>query len=147
MFKILKDFFDFCGEKDRKRFYASIVLSLLQAVFEALKIPAIACMVKALIDDKVTADTCLICLGIMLVSIIGAGSFKAKATMLQTEGGYNTCAEKRMQLAEHLRYRRCEKQHYLPRGRQQERQSEQLFDKFVERYDDDEPKHSTRKTA
>lgn len=104
MFKILKDFFDFCGEKDRKRFYASIVLSLLQAVFEALKIPAIACMVKALIDDKVTADTCLICLGIMLVSIIGAGSFKAKATMLQTEGGYNTCAEKRMQLAEHLRY-------------------------------------------
>lgn len=104
MFKILKDFFDFCDEKDRKRFYASIVLSLLQAVFEALKIPAIACMVKALIDDKVTADTCLICLGIMLVSIIGAGSFKAKATMLQTEGGYNTCAEKRMQLAEHLRY-------------------------------------------
>ena len=104
MFKILRNFFDFCDEKDRKRFYASIVLSLLQAMFEALKIPAIACMVKALLDDSVTGQTCLTCLIIMLVSVIGAGAFKSKATMLQTEGGYSTCANKRMQLAEHLRY-------------------------------------------
>ena len=104
MFNILKNFFDFCNSEDRKRFYISIVLSLFQAMFEALKIPAIACMVSALLDDEVTSETCLICLGIMLVSIIGSGAFKAKATMLQTEGGYNTCANKRMQLAEHLRY-------------------------------------------
>ena len=104
MFRILKNFFDFCDPKDRKRFYISIVLSLFQAMFEALKIPAIAIMVQALIDGKVTSKTCLACLGIMLVSIIGAGAFKAKATMLQTEGGYNTCAQKRMKLAEHLRY-------------------------------------------
>ncbi len=104
MFKILKNFFDFCDAQDRKRFYSSIFLSLLQAVFEALKIPAIACMVTALLAQNVTAKTCLTCLGIMVVSIIGSGTFKAKATMLQTEGGYSTCANKRMQLAEHLRY-------------------------------------------
>jgi len=104
MFKILKNFFDFCNAEDRKRFYISIVLSLVQAMFEALKIPAIACMVKALLDNNVTSKTCLTCLCIMLVSIIGAGLAKSKATMLQTEGGYNTCANKRMQLAEHLRY-------------------------------------------
>ena len=104
MFKILKNFFDFCNAEDRKRFYISIVLSLLQAMFEALKIPAIACMVSALLDKNVTSKTCLTCLCIMLVSIIGAGIAKSKATMLQTEGGYNTCANKRMQLAEHLRY-------------------------------------------
>ena len=104
MFNILKNFFDFCNSEDRKRFYISIVLSLFQAMFESLKIPAIACMVSALLDDEVTSKTCLICLGIMLVSIIGSGAFKSKATMLQTEGGYNTCANKRMQLAEHLRY-------------------------------------------
>ena len=103
MFKILRNFFDFCDEKDRKRFYASIVLNLLQAMFEALKIPAIACMVKALLEGSVTGQTCLTCLIIMLVSVIGAGAFKSKATMLQTEGGYSTCANKRMQLAEHLR--------------------------------------------
>jgi len=104
MFQILKNFFDFCNAEDRKRFCISIVLSLLQAMFEALKIPAIACMVTALLDQNVTAKTCLTCLFIMLVSIIGAGIAKSKATMLQTEGGYNTCANKRMQLAEHLRY-------------------------------------------
>ena len=40
MFKILKNFFDFCNAEDRKRFYISIILNLLQAMFEALKIPA-----------------------------------------------------------------------------------------------------------
>ena len=104
MFQILKNFFDFCSPDDKKRFYSSIGFSLLQAVFEALKIPAIACMIRALLAQNVTAQTCLICLGIMLVSIIGAGIVKSKATMLQTEGGYGTCAKKRMQLAEHLRY-------------------------------------------
>ena len=88
MFKILKNFFDFCNAEDRKRFYVSIVLSLLQAMFEALKIPAIACMLKALLDDNVTSKTCITCLCIMLISIIGAGIAKSKATMLQTEGGY-----------------------------------------------------------
>ena len=104
MFKILKNFFDFCNAEDRKRFYISIALNLLQAMFEALKIPAIACMISALLDKNVTSKTCLTCLCIMLVSVIGAGIAKSKATMLQTEGGYNTCANKRMQLAEHLRY-------------------------------------------
>lgn len=104
MFKILKNFFDFCSAEDRKRFYTSIVFSFIQALFEALKIPAIACMVKALLEQNVTAKTCLTCLCIMLVSVIGAGFVKSKATMLQTEGGYHTCAEKRMKLAEHLRY-------------------------------------------
>ena len=104
MFKILKNFFDFCSTEDRKRFYTSIVFSFIQAVFEALKIPAIACMVNALLKQNVTAKTCLTCLCIMVVSVIGAGITKSKATMLQTEGGYHTCAEKRMKLAEHLRY-------------------------------------------
>ena len=104
MFKILKNFFDFCNAEDRKRFYISIIPNLFQAMFEALKIPAIACMVSGLLDKNVTSKTCLTCLCIMLVSVIGAGIVKSKATMLQTEGGYNTCANKRMQLAEHLRY-------------------------------------------
>lgn len=104
MFKILKNFFNFCDKDDRKRFYKSIVLSLLQAVFEALKIPAIVCLIKDMLEENVTKSTCITCLVIMLVSIIGAGLVKSKAQMLQTEGGYNTCANKRMQLAEHLRY-------------------------------------------
>ena len=37
MIKILKNFFAFCGERYRKKFYASIVLTFLQALFEALR--------------------------------------------------------------------------------------------------------------
>jgi len=104
MFQTLKNFFDFCEEKERKQFYLSILFSLVQAVFEALKIPAIACMVSALLENNVTGKTCLLCLGIMLVSIIGAGCCKTKSTLLQTEGGYETSAKKRMKIAEHMRY-------------------------------------------
>ena len=104
MVKIIRKFFDFCGEENRRKFYMSILLGLIQAIFEALKIPAIAVMVRAVLGPGVTMRDVLMSLGIMLVSIAGAGLAKAKATMLQTEGGYDTCARKRIEIAEHMRY-------------------------------------------
>lgn len=104
MIQVLKKFFAFCTPEDRAKFRTSVILSLFQAIFEAMKIPAIAVMVKALLEQNVTGKTCLCCLGIMLVSIIGSGIVKSKASMLQTEGGYGTCANKRMEIAKHLRY-------------------------------------------
>ena len=38
MVKIISRFFAFCGEENRRRFHQSILLGVLQAVFEALKI-------------------------------------------------------------------------------------------------------------
>ena len=104
MIKIIKKFFGFCGEENRHKFIASIWLSVFQAVFEALKIPAIAVMIRALMRGSVEAGDILLSLGIMLVSIVGAGLIKAKTTMLQTEAGYDTCAKKRVEIAEHMRY-------------------------------------------
>ena len=92
MIQVLKKFFAFCTPEDRAKFRTSVILSLFQAIFEAMKIPAIAVMVKALLEQNVTGKTCLCCLGIMLLSIIGSGIVKSKASMLQTEGGYGTCA-------------------------------------------------------
>ena len=71
---------------------------------KALKIPAIAVMVRALLAGSVTTKDILMSFGIMLLSIIGAGLAKARATMLQTEGGYDTCAKKRVEIAEQMRY-------------------------------------------
>ena len=48
MVKVIRRFFDFCGETNRKKFVASIWLGVLIALFEALKIPAIAVMMRAL---------------------------------------------------------------------------------------------------
>ncbi|MBR2835522.1 MAG: ABC transporter ATP-binding protein [Coriobacteriales bacterium] len=104
MLKIIRRFFAFCGEENRRKFYMSIVLGLFQAIFDALKIPAIAVMIMALMNGRVETGDILLSLGIMLISIIGAGLFKSKATMLQTEGGYDTCAKKRIEIAEHMRY-------------------------------------------
>ena len=104
MVKIISRFFAFCGEENRRRFHQSILLGVLQAVFEALKIPAIACMVRALLRGSVTTQDILLTLGIMLFSIVSSSLVKARSMMLQTEGGYDTCARKRVEIAEHMRY-------------------------------------------
>ena len=104
MVNIIRRFFAFCGEENRRKFRTSILLGVLQAIFEALKIPAIAGMVRALLRGSVTTQDILLSLGIMLVSILGSGLIKARSTMLQTEAGYDTCAKKRVEIAEHMRY-------------------------------------------
>ncbi len=104
MLDIIRKFFAFCGEENRKKFQRSIVLGVLQAVFEALRIPAIALVLRDLFENNVTTTTALGSLAIMVVSIIGTGLIKYQATMLQTEAGYGTCADKRIEIAEHLRY-------------------------------------------
>ena len=110
MVKVIRRFFDFCGAANRKKFVASIWLGVLLALFEALKIPAIAVMMRAMLpvelggNGGITTRDILLSLGIMLLSILGSGLAKAKATMLQTEAGYDTCAMKRIEIAEHMRY-------------------------------------------
>ena len=93
MVKTIQRFFTFCGEENRHKFRLSIALGVLQAIFQALKIPAIACMARALLRGNVETKDILLSLGIMLLSILGSGLIKAKSTMLQTEAGYDTCAK------------------------------------------------------
>ncbi len=104
MLKIIQRFFAFCGEENRRKFHRSIFLGVLQAIFDAMKIPAIACMIRALLRGTVTTPDILLSFGIMLLSILGSGFIKAASTMLQCEAGYDTCAGKRVEIAEHMRY-------------------------------------------
>ena len=104
MLEILRKFFRFCDERERREFYISIVLGVLAALFSALKIPAISVMLQAILTDGVTAKTILLSLSIMLISVIGSSLLKYRATALQTDGGYSTTAGKRVQIAKHLRY-------------------------------------------
>ena len=82
MVKIIQRFFAFCGVENRNKFRVSIALGVLQAIFEALKIPAIACMVRALLQGNIETKDILLSLGIMLLSILGSGLLKARSTML-----------------------------------------------------------------
>lgn len=104
MIKVIKKFLNFCQEENRKRFVTSIWLTLIQVLFEGLKVPAIYVLVKAVLEEQVTANTAVTCFCIMLASILGAAFCKNKSTLLQTRAGYGTCADKRIEVAEHLRY-------------------------------------------
>ena len=104
MFRTLKKFFDFCGEKERKQFYLSIFLGVFNALFIAMRIPAVYVVVKALLEGELSKKTAYTAAGIIVASIILQTIVSMKTTMLQTRGGYNTASFKRMEIAEHLRY-------------------------------------------
>lgn len=104
MFASLKKFFDFCPSENRKKFYLSIVLGVIEALFSALRIPAIWVVVNAVLTDTVSTKTIWTVVGLMALSVLASGILGSKSSMLQTEGGYGTCADKRMEIAEHMRY-------------------------------------------
>ena len=104
MLNTMKKFFDFCNEENRRKFKVSIVLSVAAIFLLALKIPAIAVMIQGILDGEMTNSIIWTAFGLMLVSVIGSSAIKYKATMLQTEAGYRTAANKRMEIAEHMRY-------------------------------------------
>lgn len=104
MIQIFRRFFDFCGETNKRKFTKSIFLGVLKALFEALKIPAIAVTLQGVLSGNLTVQHILLSLGIMLFSIAGNAFANYRSTMLQCEAGYGTCADKRIEIAEHLKY-------------------------------------------
>ena len=104
MIRIFRCFFDFCGEINKRKFTKSIFLGVLKALFEALKIPAIAVTLHGVLIGNLTVQHILLSFGIMLFSIAGNAFANYRSTMLQCEAGYGTCADKRIEIAEHLKY-------------------------------------------
>ena len=104
MLKTLKKFFAFCGVDNRRMFIASIWLGVVSAICSAMRIPATAIVIQALLTKNVTMPTLWTSLGIIVISLIITIAINMKATMLQTRAGYRACANKRIEIAEHLRY-------------------------------------------
>ncbi|HHV11984.1 MAG TPA: ABC transporter ATP-binding protein [Clostridiales bacterium] len=103
MIKIFKRFFDFSG-KQKKRFYISLIFSLLHSIFEAMRIMAIAVVLQAIIAGNMTPSTIWTSLAIMVVSIAGCALTRNITTMQQTIAGYTMCAEKRVEIGERMKY-------------------------------------------
>ena len=104
MLQTLKKFFAFCGEDNKKLFITSIWLGVVSAFCTALRIPASFVVIQALLEDRVTTATLWTSFAIIAGSVVVTTLINMKATMLQTRGGYRACANKRMEIAEHLRY-------------------------------------------
>lgn len=104
MLKILSKFFDFCGKTNKRKFQISIVLGVVQAICEAMKIPATMRILIAITNNTLNTATILISLAMMVVSVAADILVSKKSAMLQTEAGYDAAANKRIEIAQHLRY-------------------------------------------
>ena len=104
MFEMVRKFFDFCSKQNRRKFYISVFLGVLDAMFGAMKIPAAFFAIKSVLDGDINKYSFIIVINLMLVSTIGKMVVNRFAQMLQTEAGYDTCANKRIEIGEHLRY-------------------------------------------
>ena len=109
MFETLIKFFKFCDVENRRKFTGSIIVGIFNSLFMAFRIGAVAIMLRGVIDTAVygkafESKTIWISLAIMCVSMIGGIITKKVTSMWQCEGGYRTCCNKRIEIAEHLRY-------------------------------------------
>ena len=104
MFKILMKFFEFSGTENKKRYYEAIVLGVIEAIGQAMKIPAIYILVKDIVRGDVTYKTILLSLAVLIGGMVVQCVVSRRSKMLQTIAGYTTCAGKRIEIAEHLRY-------------------------------------------
>ena len=109
MYESIIKFFKFCDKENRRKFYGSIIIGIINSLFMAFKIAAVAVMLRGVIPaaiDGVPFETKTIWTSfiIMCVSMVGGVITKKITAMWQCEGGYRTCANKRIEIAEHLRY-------------------------------------------
>ena len=104
MLRTLRKFFAFCGAENRKMFITSIWLGVVSAICSAMRIPAAAIVIQALLNQNVTMETLWTSFGMIVISLVITIIINMRATMLQTRAGYRACANKRIEIAEHLRY-------------------------------------------
>lgn len=109
MFETLIKFFKFCDTENRRKFYGSIIVGIFNSLFMALRIGAVAVMLRGVIAKAVDGvpfemQTVWMSFAIMCVSVVGGIITRKITAMWQCEGGYRTCAKKRIEIAEHLRY-------------------------------------------
>ncbi|NLT10338.1 MAG: ABC transporter ATP-binding protein, partial [Ruminococcus sp.] len=104
MFTTLKRFFEFCNAEDRKKLRLAIGLGVVRTIFAALRITAIGAVVMGILDDNMSNKNIWLAVAILGASVLGQLLINLKTTMLQTEAGYNSCSQKRIEIAEHLRY-------------------------------------------
>ncbi len=104
MIGVIRKFFAFCPPEYRSKFYKALAMGVFMSFFHALSIPAIALVLSGVIEGNVTAMHIWGGFGLMVLGVIGEGILRGQATNLQTQGGYGTATDKRIEIAEHMRY-------------------------------------------
>lgn len=104
MISTLKNFFNFCAKENRRLFYQTLVIGVLIAICEASKFPAIYFVMDGFLSNSMSGSRILTGFIILLISVILESFLRGISSMLQCKAGYRECADKRIEIAEHLRY-------------------------------------------
>lgn len=102
MIDTIRKFLLFTG-KHRKAFLNTIWLSLAHALFDALRLVAIAYVLAALISGGVGVGTAAVALAIMTVSLVGSFLTLRASTLRRLIGSYRMVADMRLALGDRLR--------------------------------------------
>ncbi|MDC7125267.1 MAG: ABC transporter ATP-binding protein [Spirochaetales bacterium] len=103
MLKTLIKFFKF-AKSEAGLFKKGIVFGVLSSIFEALQLPALAVVIKALVEGNVTVQTAWLSFGIMAISTAGVVIFNQRSRMSEIDGSFLMCADTRTSIGERMKY-------------------------------------------
>jgi ATP-binding cassette subfamily B protein IrtB len=103
MFDAYRRFFAFAG-KQAGTWKKGLVFEFLRSIFEAFQFIALLIVLRALVEQNVTAATAWVALGTMAVSVAGAALFWYLAHNSEGQANYRMCGDKRIHIGERMKY-------------------------------------------
>ena len=103
MFDAYRRFFAFAG-KQAGTWKKGLVFECLRSIFEAFQFIALLIVLRALVEQNVTAATAWAAFGTMAVSVAGAALFWYLAHNSEGQANYRMCGDKRIHIGERMKY-------------------------------------------
>lgn len=104
MIRAIRKFIKFTSEKNRKYLYIAIFLGIIYALSDVMKIASVYLILDGFFNNALDAARIWLAFGLLAGGIVVMIVCKYAMTMLQCIAGYTTGANKRLEIAEHLRY-------------------------------------------
>ncbi len=104
MLRVFKKFINFSSEKNKKYIFLSLLLGVFYALCNVLRLFSIYLILDSFFKGELNQQVILIALLVMVGGLISMIVLKYFMTLFQAIAGYTTGANKRMEIAEHLRY-------------------------------------------
>ena len=102
MIKVFKKIWNF-SQEEQGNIRRSIIAGFFHAIFNTLQFGAIYYMLITIFSQRVSTQTIWICLGILLVSLIGKIATQKISQMNQTHAGYFMAAHKRIEIGKKIK--------------------------------------------
>lgn len=103
MLKSIGKIYRFAG-KNKNLIVRAILFGTVESIFHAMQLGALLIVLQAVSDHSFTSFTVFAPLAIMLVSVVGKAVFGYLSQLARNRSGYLSCADKRIELGNRIRY-------------------------------------------